>query len=279
MKVVLLPTDFSPISLHAIHYARNLFKEKETLFYLLNVFNIPFSTNEELMEHDVQRLAELEDELYADSQKALMELVRSFDPNPLHRFLTISDYSGFLTSLKEVIEKKKIDLLVMGTKGATGAKEILLGSNTGDAIMKTSVDLLAIPKESTISIPKEIVFPTDFKFSFKEHDLRSFLSMVRSQKCKMHIVHFNDKRTLNTQQEKRKSQLTQLLEGVEHDYYLLSQSDLEQGLNCFLESRGNIDLVVLMLRKYSFFQRLFLRQRVKELSYHTQLPLLVLRQT
>ena len=279
MKVVLLPTDFSDISLHAIQYARNLLKDKDTLFYLLNVFKIPFATNEELMEHDVQRLAELEDELYADSQRALMELARSFDPNPRHRFLTISDYNSFLISLKEVIEKKKIDLLIMGTKGATGAKEILLGSNTGDAILKTTVDLLAVPKESEIKSPKEIVFPTDFKYPFEESDLNSFLVLAKASNCKVHIVHFNEGRELTTDQQARKDQLTHLLEGLDHEYYFLTQNDLEQGLNCFLESRKTIDMIVLMLRKYSFFQRLFLRHRVKELSYHTRLPLMVLRQS
>lgn len=60
MKRILLPTDFSDISVNAIQYALSLFAEETCEFYLLNVYRVPYMTNEELMEFDSQQLVVLE---------------------------------------------------------------------------------------------------------------------------------------------------------------------------------------------------------------------------
>ena len=78
MKKILLPTDFSPISINAIQYATRLFKEVPCTFYMLNVFRIPYLTNEELMDQNATNLALVEDEMYDNSRKEMEELIETF---------------------------------------------------------------------------------------------------------------------------------------------------------------------------------------------------------
>ena len=64
MKRILLPTDFSSISINAIDYAVSLYKESKCEFYVLNVYRVPYATTVELMENVARQLAIVEAVMY-----------------------------------------------------------------------------------------------------------------------------------------------------------------------------------------------------------------------
>ena len=55
-------------------------------------------------------------------------------------------HGDLVSTLKKIIKVQKPDLMVMGTKGASGLKKILIGSNTVNVISKTKVPVLVIPE-------------------------------------------------------------------------------------------------------------------------------------
>ena len=61
-----------------------------------------------------------------------------------------------------------MDLIVMGTKGASGLKEVLFGSNTVHVIKNAKCPVLAVPSEFVFESPREILFPSDYEVSFNE---------------------------------------------------------------------------------------------------------------
>jgi len=276
MKKILLPTDFSENSLNAIEYASHLFKDVPCKFYLLNVFKIPYLANEELMDQNVAQLAALEEEMYDTSKKEMEKLVESLPKNKRHDFTTISDYNLFNLAVHEVVDEKDIELIIMGTKGATGAKEIFMGSNTGDVIMRSSCNVIAVPENHTYKPPKEIVFPTDFQINYDFEDLAPLISLAEMNNSVIRIIHFSEKTELDENQEHNKRKLSSFLVNIKHKYYTLSSSDFEEGLNCFAQSRGDIDMIVIIGRHYGFFQRLFFKPKVRALSFHTTIPLFVI---
>ena len=276
MKRILLPTDFSSISINAIKYAVSLYKESKCEFFVLNVYRVPYATNEELMENDAQQLAIVEAEMFDASKKSLKELVTSLGKNENHVFHTISDYNFFINSVKQAAKDKDIELIVMGTKGATGAKEIFLGSNTGDVLMKTDCNVIAVPENSVYKAPKEIVFPTDFKLRYELKDLAPLIELAQTNQSTLRILHFSQDGQLSQEQEGNKQILNSYLEELEHTFHTLTNIDFEEALNCFVQSRGNIDMIAMISGHYNFFQRLFFRPKVMELSFHTQIPLYVL---
>ena len=276
MKKILLPTDFSENSLNAIEYASHLFKDVPCKFYLLNVFKIPYLANEELMDQNVAQLAALEEEMYDTSKKEMEKLVESLPKNKIHDFATISDYNLFNLAVHQVVDEKDIELIIMGTKGATGAKEIFMGSNTGDVIMRSSCNVIAVPENHTYKPPKEIVFPTDFQINYDFEDLAPLISLAEMNNSVIRIIHFSEKTELDENQEHNKRKLSSFLVNIKHKYYTLSSSDFEEGLNCFAQSRGDIDMIVIIGRHYGFFQRLFFKPKVRALSFHTTIPLFVI---
>ncbi len=276
MKKILLPTDFSENSLNAIEYACQLFKDIPCKFYLLNVFKIPYLANEELMDQNVAQLAALEEEMHETSKKEMEKLLESLPKNKRHEFATISDYNLFNLAVRQVVDEKNIELIIMGTKGATGAKEIFMGSNTGDVIMKSSCNVIAVPENHTYKAPKEIVFPTDFHIDYNFEELAPLISLAEMNNSVIRILHFSEKSGLDDTQAENKRKLDSFLVNIKHKYYTLSSSDFEEGLNCFIQSRGNIDMIAIIGRHYGFFQRLLFKPKVMSLSFHLTIPLFVI---
>jgi hypothetical protein len=233
-------------------------------------------TNEELMENDAQQLAILETEMYDSSQESLKELVSGLKENKHHVFHTLSDYNFFINSVKQCVMEKEIDLVVMGTKGATGAKEIFMGSNTGDVLMKTDCNVIAVPENSTFDVQKEIVFPTDFKLRYEKSDLSPLIDLAETNESRLRILHLSQDGQLTEEQENNKRILVSYLDQIEHSFHTLTNIDFEEALNCFTQSRGDVDMIVMISGHYNFFQRLFFRPKVMELSFHTKIPLYVL---
>ena len=277
MKKILLPTDFSSNSVNAIHYALNLFKDEKCTFYLLNVYRVPYVTSQDVAYVNTEALMDLEEGLKETSEEKLKELIVKLtaEGNKNHSFETISDYNFLSDSVKRIVGENNIDLIVMGTKGATGAKETFMGSNTGDIIMKVDCNVLAVPENVVYSEPKEITFPTDYEISYEPDDLSYLLSIAGKYNAAIRVLHVQDD-PLTEEQLNNKNNLETLLEGIEYSFHTLTGTSFETAVNSFTQSRGNIDMIAIIARHYGFFQRLFFRPKVEELSFHTRIPLLVL---
>ncbi|MEN8124284.1 MAG: universal stress protein [Bacteroidota bacterium] len=282
MKNILLPTDFSDNSINAIHYAINFFRDIDCTFFLLNIYRIPYvAPDQELTYFDHDNVARMEVELFNSSQNDLKKTVEQFKDrvSPNHKFEMISDYNFFINSVENYVKEKKIDLIVMGTKGATGAKEIFMGSNTGDVIMKTKCNVLAVPENSIYQKPIEITFPTDFRIPYKKEDLDQLVEISKMHQSNIRILLFDKKGVLDEEQKFNKKALNKIFDQVTHSYYTITNIDFEEALNCFTQSRGDVNLIAIIAKHYNFFQRLFFKPKVQELSFHSNIPLLVLHKT
>ncbi len=279
MKNILLPTDFSRNSLNAMKYAVLLFKGIACNFYVLNVFKIPYLTNDELMVQNAEKLAHIERDLLDASQKGLKNVIKKIQIDSNHNFIRISEFDFFINSIKKNVKDKEIDLVIMGTKGASGVKEIFMGSNTGDVIMKTECNVLAIPENASFKEPKEIAFPTDFKIAYKKENLNLLYNIASSYNSKINVIHLKDEKELSKEQELNKKSLKDIFNDKSFSFYTLTNTDFETAVNCFTQSRANIDMIAIVAKHYNFFQRLFFKPKVEELSFHTNIPLLVLHKT
>lgn len=276
MKNILLPTDFSSNSVNAIQYAVKLLKREHCTFYLLNAYKVQYLANDELLLNNIDQVSLIEKKLLESSQNSLEMIVEEIAVNSKHTFKILSDYNFFIDSVKQKIKEFDIDLIVMGTKGATGAKEIFMGSNTGDVIMKTDCDVLAVPDKAKFKIPKEIVFPTDFRLLYDEEELDILKKIANQNESIIRVLHVQNEKVLDEEQEINKKDLERYLDPLNYSFHTLTNTDFESAVNCFTQSRGNIDMIAIVAKQYNIFQRLFFKPKVEELSFHTKIPLLVL---
>lgn len=279
MKNILIPTDFSKNSLNAIEYALNLFKNTSCNFYLLHVTlipnyaagDVPIIPTEVVLENSL--LKQAKDEL-DDLQKRIQKTA----PNSKHHFFTISKYNFFIDAVKDVIKEKNIELVVMGTKGASGLSEVLIGSNTGDLITKIKCPVLVIPENAVFKIPEEIAFPTDYEIFYDTHILKTISEFIKMYNAAIRILHITKKNeTLTEAQLENREFLNDYFLDENHSFHRVTSNKIENGVQCFVESR-NIDIIIMVAKNLNLFQRILFKPTVEEISYHIEIPFLVLHE-
>ena len=275
MKNILLPTDFSENAYNAIKYAVQLFKEEECRFFLLNTYTPVLYDNEYIVYSATQPTLT---EIYRNnSTKGLERVVRRVKrnfPNDNHSFEKISSFNLLSDEIKELVKEKNIDLIVMGTKGATGAEEILFGSHTVHAIKKSKCPLLAVPAHFEYKAPEQILFPTDYETKVTKL-LPVLKEIAESNHATIHLMHVYFGVELSEEQAKTKKALSRLFKNQSHQFYSISDKSVPQAIYDFQEEH-QIDLLTLINNKHSFFENLLFRPIINEIGFHVKVPFLVI---
>jgi len=277
MKKIVLPTDFSDNALNAINYALQLFKNDVCTFYLLNTYTPMIYTYEYQINAD-QHMMEAVDLVKKTSQTKLDKLLISLKNkynNPKHTFTTVSSFSVLSDEVVEFTDKHNIDLVVMGTKGASKAREVLFGSNTIHVIKKAKCPVLAIPENFDFEAPKEILFPTDYKVNFRSTNLALLSKLANMFNPRINILHtFNDNE-LSEDQVKNKQALDNYFSTTAHLFHNVSNQKLTDAIEKF-QLRAKINLLVMINARHSFFEKLFSKSAIHEIALHLNIPLLVI---
>ena len=280
MKNVLLPTDFSANSWNAIKYALLFFSKIECNFYLLHVSRLSHLESDDIALTIDQ---EYIDSVYTKPAKKelrnILKRISKLTPNHQnHKFYTLTDYNFFIESIRKTVREKRIDFIVMGTKGATGLKRIILGSNTAEVITKVQCNTFAIPEDAEFTIPKEIAFPTDFALSHNLQILKPIAEILEQFEASLRILNIRkDNEELTIEQKKNKGLLEDYFNGLSYSFYYLTNKSIEDAIQCFVESR-TIDIICMVAKNLNYFQKILFHSKVEKISYHTDRPFLVLHE-
>ncbi len=279
MQQILIPTDFSKNAWNALKYALQLFENTTCTFHILHVNPLPPYSG---AGSSIRAASDnFQDAILKESRESLEQLIKKIKKLPFktdHIFIPLAVHDYFIEVIKKEAEQKKIDLIVMGTKGASGLKKVTLGSNTGDVITKIKCPLIAVPEDSQYSRIKEIAFPTDYYIGYDAKVLNTLIQMAMMNDSLIRILHISKKgEKLSVEQLKNKDFLDDYLVDVEHTFHSLTGTKLETAVQCFTESR-DIDMIAMVAKHLNFFQRILFRPAVEEISYHTEVPFLVLHE-
>lgn len=276
-KRILLPTDFSKNALNAIRYALELYKDQTCDFYLLNAYLVNgYSIDKFFVPEPGDQAHENARHTSEKRFEKLMDILALNQDNPKHRFHTISTFNSLLFAIKSTIAKYDIDMVIMGTKGATGSESVVFGTNAVDVMEKvTECPVMAIPQELRFKAPKEIVFPTDYKTNFKRRELNYLLEIASFHHAAIRVLHIEKELKLNREQMSNKELLESILEGTDHSYHTLRDLKVKSGISAFVESRES-DMIAFVNKKHSLFGSILSNPLVKEMGYHSKIPVLTL---
>lgn len=276
MKRIVLPTDFSDNAYNAIQYALKLYKEKECAFYLLHTYT-PAIYHSEYMLHSPGQIG-LGDLYQTDTMVQLEELrdrIHREFKNPNHTFFLHSAFNTLVDEILDTVEKEKADLVIMGTQGATGAKEILIGTNSVHVIKKATCPVILVPSSFEYEKPKEILFPTDYEVDYQQEHLQELIAIAREHISKIEVLHVSQGLDLNEEQLTHKKKLDAIFKDVAHLFHDLPQQQIITAINNFqLKMRKN--LLVMIQNKHTFLERLFIEPVIKKIGFHVTIPFMVI---
>jgi nucleotide-binding universal stress UspA family protein len=276
MLRILLPTDFSENSYEAIQYALKTFEGVASKFYLLHTYMPPVYHAEYLVgSPGLIGLGDVIREAAVENLDILKKRIEKEYPNNNHTFICIASLNTLTGEITRMVTDENLDLIVMGTKGATGAKEILFGTNTVDIIKRAKCPVIAVPPNFEYEVPKEILFPTDYEVDFKTAPLKVLLTIAQQHISSIEVLHVSNGYDLTEKQLKNQKKLEKELKGVAHLFHNLSNQEIITAINNF-QLKHKMNLLVMLQNKHTFIERLFIEPTIKKIGFHITIPFMVL---
>ncbi|WP_047414620.1 universal stress protein [Cellulophaga sp. Hel_I_12] len=277
MKRILLPTDFSDNAFEAIRYALLVFKDLKCTFFLLHTYTPPVYQTEYLLgSPGLIGLGDVMQETSTNRLEKLKVRLESQYKNTNHTFKIRTAFNTLVNEVIETTEQEEIDMIIMGTTGATGAKEILFGSNAVHVIKKTKRPIIVVPPNFEYEAPKEILFPTDYEIDYKKEALESLFIIAQQHNSRINVMHVRAGLDLNTLQKKYKKQLEKLISTMSL-FHEMPDNEVINAINQF-QVKNKINLLVMIQNKHTFLERLFIEPVIKKLGFHITVPFMVIPQ-
>src|SRR5690554_5609051 len=279
MKRILLPTDFSENAWNATKYAISLYKDEECEFYLLNTYTPTIAYSRFMATATMGKACgNVEKDNSEAGLQNLSERIKRECYNAKHKFTAISSFSLLVDEIKNIIETKKIQLVVTGTKGASGMEEIFMGSNTVRILKSVkNCPVLAIPQHFKYRSPSEIAFATDFNRFYTPSELEPIKEMAKSFDAVIRIVHVQyGIKSLTEVQQFNLNMLRRYLNGVEYYMHTVSEmNSVSKTLEVFTNELG-IHLLAMLNYQHSYMERMTREPVIRRIAFHTKIPLLVI---
>lgn len=181
MSTILVPLDFSPPSIDAYRFALDLALLKNSKILVLHVIDLPI---DQLKDEAIQKFQELEIKYNNDRIETSLFV----------------ELGGVIATIEEMIAEHKPDEVVMGTKGASGLKEIVMGSNTQKIIRNSPVPVWTIPTYSDLAAIKNIVLPTDLDLNQADF-IHLVLGIQKLFSATIHLLYIKDSSDTNDRRD------------------------------------------------------------------------------
>ncbi|OYQ36376.1 universal stress protein UspA [Flavobacterium cyanobacteriorum] len=246
MKKILVPTDFSEHAEYALKVAANIARENDGQVYLLHMLELPSYANDGIGESNaVGSSADVPEVMFfmEKTRERFQEILNE----PYLQGIDIVEAIQFeraFDGIMKNVKKHSIDLIVMGSHGASGFQEMFIGSNTEKVVRTSDVPVLVIKKEQEGFNPANMVFASDFSDEVKK-PFAKVVDFANSFNSNIHLVYVNTPNSFRS---------THAAEKIMHDFasgfnftngyttHIYNDVNIEKGILHFANSI-NADLI------------------------------------
>jgi nucleotide-binding universal stress UspA family protein len=188
MKKILVPCDFSKPSINAFRFAVDIAQQSKGTVYLVNVIELPVLHDTVLM--PVLNFEEaLFKELKENAENRFSKIAEKYKTEGVKVIFKVL-FGSVTLMVKDYIKKESIDLVIMGSHGATGARELFIGSNAEKMVRNSPVPVLVM-KDYYKGPIKSIVFPNALDTEDQEELVKKVKALQNFFKAHLHIVWIN----------------------------------------------------------------------------------------
>ena len=274
MKRILVPVDFSEEAKCAVRTAANIARKTGSDIYLLHMVDLPEGIIDAQSGTDNSSPASI---LYMQKIHERFDEIKN---SPELEGLNVSEKVHFEKTFNGVIEESKkdnIDLIVMGSSGATGLKEIIVGSNTEKVVRHSKVPVLVVKKDAGDLDIKHIVFASDFGDESKNR-FQDVIDFVKIFDATLHLLYVNTPHNFNTTKDinEKISNFVDDFTLDKFDINIYDDISVEKGILNFANDI-DADLIALNTHGRSGLSQLFNGSVGQELANHALKPVLTFK--
>jgi nucleotide-binding universal stress UspA family protein len=268
MSRIIFPTDFSENADKAFVFALNIAKHYNDDLLVVNAYDLPYSQN--------VMSTSLIDIMRDTSKKGVLKYKEQAEAEGIN-CETLSLMGNPIRIVKELSLKYDDCMVVMGTKGASGLEEVLIGSNAASILHAVDIPVFTIPATAEFSQIKRIVYCSDFQSTKNERALRRLANFAKVFNAEVLILHVLTPKSGD--HDRYKAQFEKCFEGVKHSVTIEESENVENTINDFVVSQ-EADMVSLLVRRYGLIEGLFhSRSFTSKVAYHTSVPFLAVHET
>ncbi|MCF7567893.1 universal stress protein [Sabulilitoribacter arenilitoris] len=185
MKKIIVPIDFSEHSEFALKTAIKLAKKNNAEVYALHMLEL--SDTILTSSSDSQR-----PEALFFLKLAEKKITEFLDKDYLKgvKVTPIVKHFKVFSEVNDVAQKHEADLIIMGSHGASGVKELLIGSNTERVVRNANIPVLVV-KNDLNEVNFEVVA---FACDFSEDSIKAYLKACKlfdAMGSKIHLIYVN----------------------------------------------------------------------------------------
>jgi len=283
MRTILVPTDFSNCSADAIKYAIQFAAktERKLLFFHSTFLLIPTRSSNFAYLNAVK----------ADRETKLKLLIKFIDKiyhslnikrdEAITKFV-VKFGNSLVENITETINEQFIDLIIMGTHGASGFRKVFMGSNTTKIIVHSYCPVLAIPHKYKFSEIEKLAFASSDLNKVKK-ELKQVVAIAKKFDASLEIFHVVTEKGSLKQYEQFNSK--EFMNSLTHHFkfYKLSLYVIDRGdkniatvIDSFVK-HNKPNILITLTQKRRFFERLFNTSHTEELAYNLKVPLLAIK--
>lgn len=257
MKNILIPFDFSNVSLNALEYAVKFAKNDEsiTLFLLhINDGNLK------------------ESEISGKFQNVVSKYEGPFNP----KIETVIKSGKLIPSILEIQKKLKVDLIIMGTKGAEGEDNV--ATRTSKFVQEADLPVLVIPEKAKYFRLETIILTLGKDKIADRTPLYVLLDVSRRFNARVHVLTVHQATVemgYSEEDESNEATLQYFLEMFYSHHSFAENEDIEQGIKEYIE-KYDIDMLAIMPKTHLKNDEASEGRLTKHLTLHSDIPLLVL---
>lgn len=256
IKNILIPTDFSATAKNAVNFTKAVFKNLPVNVYIVHINELS------------RNLAEIRQEFHRFKEETFK------DKDFFHYEFHVANGS-LIPDITNIVDKFKVDLVIMGTKGIRETNE-KLSTNTTNLIRIISCPLIVIPESCKNYKLRRIAYANDYKPLVQTTVLKTLWSMASEFKAKVFLLYINnDLKKPVIPADDSDNAFEYYLDGIEHEYIYMNEGNLEKAFGNFIASK-EIDLLVTLTRDHGPNKSESEGRLIAELTTHAKYPILTL---
>ena len=276
MKKIIVPIDFSEHSEFALEAAANLaqkYGSELIVLHMLELSNAILVTDENSINEEAVfylKLAEQKFDAFLD--KPFLEGIKV---TPIVKHFKV------WSEVNEVANKHQANLIVMGSHGASGVKEVLVGSNTEKVVRHADVPVLVIKHNPILLDFENGVFASDFSDEAITPYLNARVTFKKLG-AKMHLVYVNAPDGNFKSTTEIDKQVSLFLKKADGDLdnlnnvHIVSDYSIEKGILNFANAIG-ADLIAVATHGRKGLAHFFEGSISEDIANHSTLPVMTFK--
>jgi len=262
MKKILIPIDFSQTSKNALHYALDLFNHKDLEITILHIYGANSSA---LMMKSIDGV------LLKNVNKeidALLKEIKEKASDVIFNAKIAKNYP--VSTITEMGNSGVFDLIVMGTKGVSGLKEVFMGSIAGGVVEESEIPVIVVPLDYSLNSINKAVFAVGDDSLNNGASLSVLKEIVEEHKSDLEVLNISDNEM---------DSFENVLEHIKDLNPSFTQKKSKGELNHQIDDHiqnNDIDLLCMLRTKKGLLNRFFNGSATLKQTFHSHIPILIL---